>query len=57
MKRFIKPEMKLIKLVGENLIYTSGCNTQVCSNYECPGCFPGCSAQVCMEVICTDYQE
>ena len=41
MKQFKIPQMTLVHLAGENVIYSSICNGFVCDNCECTG-YQGC---------------
>lgn len=67
MKRFEVPQMTLVHLESENVIYASGCNTKTCdgftcnSGFDCPDCtcsgYTGCYyAYTCNDAfVCTSH--
>lgn len=58
MKQFAKPEMSLIQLTNDDLIITSGCNTNTCFGYDCPDCPNECTGTYHCEVFkCKNYHE
>lgn len=64
MRKFEMPQMTLIRLTNENIIYTSICTSKMCTAFctECPcggsyecGIYPNCNAY-CTEHLCTEYE-
>ncbi len=56
MKKFETPVMTMIKLPQDNVIATSGCETNMCFGFDCPDCPTQCTGIYHCEVFkCKSY--
>lgn len=62
MKKFDAPCMTMVYLSKENVIITSGCNSNYCDGYTCDDCGPldcpvqtPCKQYNCPHVLCPTY--
>ena len=56
MKKFRMPQMSVVLLSGEEVIATSGCETNMCMGFDCPDCPTQCDGIYHCEVFkCSTY--